>query len=65
MIRFPKRVSPIKSVSWGITHVLALTQNGEVYTWGSGANYIPPSHKLKPRYNRKEEVIYIPKQGQD
>lgn len=35
MIKFPKDTRPIKSVSWGITHALALTMTGQMYSWGT------------------------------
>jgi len=36
-IIFPKLTSKIKITACGSSHILALTENGDLYSWGSGS----------------------------
>jgi len=36
-IRFPRWTKPIQKLSCGSAHVLALSVDGSLYSWGSGA----------------------------
>jgi alpha-tubulin suppressor-like RCC1 family protein len=37
VLKFPRHTRPIKSIACGSAHCLALTDIGDLYTWGCGS----------------------------